>query len=763
MTICRTAGSVEFDGLYISGLKDLITRLSVDDPRAECLFADLSLGAWFVHMAAQQFFLQLGILPPEHIRPTREGSAYWDQVPEYADRVGNEIDSETSGDRVLMTSLELAEQVIEAIGQKRPQTLVIIAPRFDFDWEAENELFLEFLVMGLRDTASRCILAFMDEKPPAVPEKWKINWLNSPAPTANEHPELSPELLTLVPGIVEPALAEMLAGTAPLDKSRHLSVANGGVLVAPEYRRNPNEVSKAAYDELGQKAEAIGWLKSYCQLYGNLQFLNVYFLRQQSSQRFAEGAYNVAFRLIQPVLQHSFHPFHKTAALLEAQGMRVALKRFKDASEMPDPPRAAPPPILGALFLSKAWGLVMIDQPEQAEPYFEQARNLLKPFQDRFYLYLLNIAALNKLRLGQADAAFELEREIEQTLSESPKKDWHLEYINCLNLGRLFRRSGDFELSEKYYSKSFYASEGIRSDSDLVYSNVSWAGLYQKNNPDLSFLHWFRAALHWAATAVPEALTARAIRPIVGRNLKPGEDLTEELSKGLISFIYQSAKAARIPLKAFDNDMESTAGEGSKQITFIHSDNLPAGTIEYAFGFPGWSVLATKQVFKRRFKGKYYDRLNDILVRAIEEWCPAVAKADVRTLIVDTMMGCEMPITFDQLRNTCVRLKIPHLHFENRSEDLSGEECRSLERNAVVRIGSGVSHISDADGRLTIHFKRYVGPVTLSEEDSKIVRLVDGVRTVDEIASSSGNPGSGETGVLQSLRSLEILRVTAIS
>ncbi|MHC5611702.1 MAG: hypothetical protein ACYTXA_11960 [Nostoc sp.] len=761
--ISRTAGSVEIDGIYISSINDLINSLPVDDIRSECIFADLSLGAWFGYMVAQQFCLQLGILPPKNVQPTPEVNVHWSQLPEYADKISEMIDAESSGNRILVTSLELAEWILETIGKMPPQVFVVIAPRFGFGWEAENEMFIEFLVMGLRDTSSRCILAFADIKFPDIPKKWKISWLNEPPSHINEDTQFFHDKLTLVPGIIEPRIAETIIGAEPLNKSRYIQLANGSIFVAPECRRNPEDVSKSDYDELGQKSEPFGWLRSYSQLYGNHQYLDLSFLRQEASQRFTEGAYNIAFKLIQPVLQYSSHPLEKASAMIEAQGMRIALRKFEDAAKFPEPPHELPDALRGALLQCKAWGLVMINQPEKAEPYFQESRYLLRNFQSRYYLYLLNISALNKLRLKQIETALELEKEIEQKLFENTKKDWHLEYVNSINMARLFRKMGEFELAKKYYYKAFSTNEGLRSDSDLVYNNVCFGYLYyEKNLPKVSFLYWFRSALHWAATAVPEALAPRVSRAIIGRSLLPEEELPEEVSKAFISLLYKTATSAKMHLEVLEEDIELAASRSS-QITFIRSDNLPVGIIDYAFGYPGWSVLGTKSVFKSKFRGKYYEQLNWLLVKIIEGLCPAFASIDIKTLIVETMFGSEMPATLGELVSTCVRLRVSYLHFGgHRILDLTQKKISALEKKLIVQIGNAPSYVNYLENYLQINFKRYFKPLTLSEQNRKIFLLINGGKTVEDIIESAKNIGFEKDSVLESLRFLEKSRVTVI-
>ena len=178
-----------------------------------------------------------------------------------------------------------------------------------------------------------------------------------------------------------------------------------------------------------------------------------------------------------------------------------------------------------------------------------------------------------------------------------------------------------------------------------------------------------------------------------------------------------------MPLKVFEGNIDSLAGS-SRQIAFTHATTLSAGAIDCAFGCPGWSVLGTKLALKARFRGKYYDRLTALLVRIIEEWCPASATGDFKTLIVDSMFGSEMPATIGELTSICVRLKVPRLHFGvHKSVTLSAAEFRTLEKKAIVRLGPAVGNLDDVEDRLRVDFKRYRKPLTLSEQESGIVRV----------------------------------------
>lgn len=121
----------------------------------------------------------------------------------------------------------------------------------------------------------------------------------------------------------------------------------------------------------------------------------------------------------------------------------------------------------GSLALAKAWGLVMTQRPQEAEPLFELAAVRQRQGDARFELYLLNIRALNQLRLGKFDAAFALEARIQQSLQERVQPDWQLAYVNAINLARLQRIRRDHARAREQYLRAFAINAGLRSQSDL--------------------------------------------------------------------------------------------------------------------------------------------------------------------------------------------------------------------------------------------------------------------------------------------------------
>jgi hypothetical protein len=123
------------------------------------------------------------------------------------------------------------------------------------------------------------------------------------------------------------------------------------------------------------------------------------------------------------------------------QGVRIALQRFEEAADWSYPSGAIPAELTRSLQIARGWSLVMCGKTNQAEPFLQNARDLSKVDKQRSigYLYLLNISALNRFKLGDIECALEMEKEIESSHSMLPSRDWQLEYVNSINMARIYR------------------------------------------------------------------------------------------------------------------------------------------------------------------------------------------------------------------------------------------------------------------------------------------------------------------------------------
>src|SRR5262249_2597935 len=161
-----------------------------------------------------------------------------------------------------------------------------------------------------------------------------------------------------------------------------------------------------------------------------------------------------------------------------------------------------PAPLRSALLQAQGWGLVLVGQAQKARELLREARALLGPEVEasRESLSLFNILALAEIRCGDASAALSLEKHIEACLERAPSRDFALAYVNAINQARVYKSLRDWHNAGIYYEKAFAVTWGLRSESDLVYTNVCLARLFEAQGRfEAALLAWVRAALHWLA------------------------------------------------------------------------------------------------------------------------------------------------------------------------------------------------------------------------------------------------------------------------
>ena len=427
------------------------------------IVADLSLGAWRGHQVAAEFCDQLGIELPKRSRPARAPGQDLSEFP-YADIVGEFIDTEALGDSATSSALEHAELIRSAIEATQRYTFVVLAPMFGAPWEEENLLFIRFLSQALHPTQSNVIVACTGQQLPEIPRDWRVSWRSAViAGDRAGHTEAPTPLPRLVPGIVTARMLEMIgdAGAAePLE-----TLGNGHFLVPPEFREDPATVDRLLYEQFAERLQSIGWLESYGAYHGRPVTLEPWALYIEGMQRFAEGGSGIMLRLLECAIGGARTAVERGIFQSHAQGLRIALQRFAEAAAIDDPPMAMPPRLRGFLLQSKGWGLVMTGAHAAADQYFEQARAVLEPLGDgaREYLYLLNISALARLRLGKPDEAMGFEQAIEEKIALLDRPDRRLEYVNTINIARLHRRAERLDDARDYYRKAFATTLGARS------------------------------------------------------------------------------------------------------------------------------------------------------------------------------------------------------------------------------------------------------------------------------------------------------------
>src|SRR4051812_38888593 len=95
--IVRRAGARVLPAWHWHALAQLQAAVGWADA-AECVFADLSLGAWRGHWLARAWAAQLGLPAPAPVQPALAAGVDSADTADYADTVARLIDNESMGD-----------------------------------------------------------------------------------------------------------------------------------------------------------------------------------------------------------------------------------------------------------------------------------------------------------------------------------------------------------------------------------------------------------------------------------------------------------------------------------------------------------------------------------------------------------------------------------------------------------------------------------------------------------------------------------------
>jgi hypothetical protein len=451
----------------------------------------------------------------------------------------------------------------------------------------------------------------------------------------------------------------------------------------------------------------------------------------------------------------------------QAQAMRIGLQRFAEAAAEPDPSPALPLTLSGSLCQSKGWGLVMGETPALANRYFRRAQEALASYYGagREYLYLLNISALGRLEAGDLDGAFLLEKEIEARAAAQPEDDWHLQYINAINLARVCRRLGDNLQAEHYYQRAFATTLGVRSESDRIYTNVCLAQMHtRQGRHSAAFFAWLRVSLHWAASSAPEALAPRVVKALLGKTPPVTNEIVESVSAELFALLRDAAGRSEIAvLTAAVPDVHY---DSSSPPVFVHSgeitDQKAFAALAGAVGGPGWSVFYATLGVRRQFTGDNFCRLQTLVHELLCLLGPQDVLTKAHTLVVDDQYGREIPGSKHELLAACLRLGVPQFIFAGETFHYDTADYRQLEEQLRVSVGPAVAWVDRHGEGATVNFKRYLAPKLLSVEESHIVSLLETSLSLRELWGRSAESFTWEHFKLM-IRSLESDRVLTLA
>ena len=734
-------------GIQAADLRSLVDGLTDGSTQNLIVAADLSLGAWRSHQIASEFRAQLQLAGGIEASSATHGAAHGHS------RVGRLIDMETSGSRCTLEALAIARGIAAAVAGQSPTCFCVLAPRHNLSWEPGDALLVRFLAQALKSTHHRLVLVSSESRDPALPSDWRVTWSRASRLGTGEPSDHRQSIATLIPGIITPPLVQTLR---LVDTTSLLALPGGCFLVDPRFRRDSPEIAPKRYDELAAMAAQFTWLAAYATYHRSGHDLNPGHLWEHARKESEAGGFGIAIRLLTRAAPLARTATERHIFELLAQSCRLANAQFSDAAECTVPDDDVPSELRGWLFHTKGWALTMLGRAVEAEPFLEQARDLLRRMQgSEEYLYLLNISALNRLKLGDWKTSIFLEQEIRSALDRVEGGRWQLTYINSLNLARLHKRIKQPEIAERYYREAFATTNGVRSDSDAIYMNVCQARLDEDRGRHAeAYQAWLRAALYWVSSPAPEGISRRVAGAILGPATWAEGNVNDDVSAALISHLQTNATVAGMDREASAiatacPDLASTfARPGALSET-------DSSTTWRALCLAARWLLGCDDAVPAAISSTANRRLRSALAGLVALLQPVAVQP--RTFVVDDRLGRDMPATEAELLAVCLRLDVRTLVVDEKPFDFGLEASRRLQGLLRVRLSDAVDRVRFEPPEAVVIFKRYRDLRRLQGSACNVLAaLQDKDSTVDEVCRVS--TGSAQPA-MQLLRELEWNRI----
>ncbi|TAI61216.1 hypothetical protein CWO89_36395 [Bradyrhizobium sp. Leo170] len=627
------------------------------------------------------------------------------------------IDLEAAGDATILEAHLHAAAIREEVLRRSLRLVVVLGPCAPEPWMPEDLWLIRFLGRALSSTPATLVVSV-----PAAAQfpQLDVCWIETPAVASNVPSNgVARAVDPSRPGLVPP-------GRGRSDEAWPILATLGGwSLLLPEARSAPGHASQ----DDGTSTDDAEWLAAFRQTTRPDDRRNIPTLSAGAAHCFAEGGYHQALRLIEAAQAASKDPVGRAVLESQAQAMRIAAMDFAGAAGRPDPDPALSDALLRDLSMSRAWALVMTGKPAQAEPLFAHARRLTKPEgRDPFWLYLLNISALNKHRLGHLEEAFSFEHTIEEALASFDPPDWHMRYINSINLARLYRFAGEYDRAQGYFKSAFAISEGLRSDSDQVYLNLCQSGIEEAmGRLAEALMARFRAALHWLSMPVPEALAPRVARAM---SVESGLDLVARVSAHLEGTLTTLLEQIGPPFSA----LVDVPFAGMPVFRHVTSD--PEGPLAMAIGGPGWGLLARQDRPLGDQVRPEQQPLARLVARLVTLLNPDSELSDSTSLILDPCFGTELPTTWCELGALAVRHGCREVRFRDRRMTLDGGQIASAEKRGHIEIGPGVDGLARNDTGLLVTFRRSRQPILVDTADGHLMERALTRRSIPDLAAN---------------------------
>jgi hypothetical protein len=649
------------------------------------LLVDLSVGSGRAFQSAADLATQLGVdaSPPE----TAAGPGLF-RDGAFARAAAWGVDDEAAGDAAVARSYHLAVQMAAHLDA----LVLVLPPRFGASWDPADAAFL-CLLEAIAGTGTVAIATDTDE--------------------TVEAPDAIDEIVPLIPGVLSaPLTATLKCGTAGL-----IPLRGGAWAVPPRHRLPPHRVSTATWDWLALRAAHVDWLAAHAQLRSSPEMVRPNLLADDAENLYAAGHTDGALARVERLVECSTGDC-RDLWLVRLQCMRIGRLRFAEAAAVDIPSARAT--MSGFLKLTRGWGCVMTGRLAEADALFAQARELLAPLRGRSeYLYVLNISALARARLGDVNGAERIELEIERELAQLRPRNWQLEYINAINLHRLYRLRGDTGQARRYLDRSLDANAGTRRHNDAVYAAHNlWRMAQMEGSAEDALIYGLHCVLLFLADHIPEALASRTAAGLLGKPWPLTEHWTVDgLCVELERRLCATLVGARIGI-------EAAAPAGFVLSGTVQPSAFASATAVFANGI-GIIHLAGNNSGERNL-GPAHRSLRALATSALGKLLGVELAAG--TIVVDDRLGRGLPRIVSDLVGVAFRLGVAAVILDGRR--LRGPDRARIEASAVVKIGPGVDRI-EGDW---LHFRRVLPAVRLTTtERSLLQKLAAADRLVDQL------------------------------
>lgn len=647
-----------------------------------CHVSDLSLGGWRPFQLAAEW----DGLPDMDVGKVDGGPTEPPSI-DFSRIAAAGIEAEALGTRVVRDAHARASALLAGRHDGRRRNFIVVVPHAPNGWREEDRLVLRCLADALDPEAGQIFLLATAPALDAniLPDDLAWTWC------ATEVAETAADLrgeaaLAALPGLLP---AEFGVPGLPLD--------DGRLLVAPELRaQRPAPVD---FDRVKPLLGGAAALSAYAEMHGSNFHVDPQSMAAHAARAFGADATELSIDYLKRGIECARGPWRR-GLLCQLQGYRIASHRFREAAAQ-DVSCGATGQVGAFLEMSRGWGYALCGDGAAALPYLSRAADLLSGSADTSFLrYLRNITALALARSGRTGEALALEYLIAEE-NVPPGRSWPMHFVNQINIARLLM-ARDPAAAASHYAEAFATQEGGRSPVDRIYANMVRARLAERLGNDAR-PNWLRAALHFAAWDIPEALGSRHAAALVpeAAALSP-HARTESVAAALGERLgYAAAGGEEEPADTIGIATGASFQEGARPVAILAGD--------------GWSAVAIDGPVRSASGGPARRQLNRCLAEEVLRCARPPTGLRIRTVAIDDRLGCEMALDRNEYIEVALRLGVSRLFDRGCAFVIEDGARRQALLRCSVALNPQVVQVQRHCDRVALRFKRYREDATVDD------------------------------------------------